>query len=280
MERNYNKQGQLKQLYFLHIPKTAGKYVSENIKRSLDANDLSYYISTHHPNNNNFAKKVYTAIHAGRYPIDVVPNIDVATIIRNPVEARISYFNFLYTRALFSRKEYLEIESPVDKLRYYLFEDPNFKLHNNYQSRFICNSADSRSFSPLDFYTKYYEEMMAPFLKTGEAFSWFVDDSNTSRDNALKAVKDFKIVNSLDRIDLFEKNINNWFNINYGIDIEFNKDKIVNAGIFNYGNEEGVTTDYLVSLLSQSEIDLILKNNDIDSFIYSYVRDNETIELS
>lgn len=280
MERNDNKQVELKQLYFLHIPKTAGKYVSENIKRSLDANDISYYISTHHPNNNNFAKKVYTAIHAGRYPIDVVPDIDVATIIRNPIEARVSYFNFLYTRALFSRKEYLERESPLDKLRYYLFEDPNFELHNNYQSRFICNSADARSFSPLDFYKNHYEELMSPFLKRGEAFSWFVDNKNTSKENALNAVKDFKIVNSLDRIDLFEKNINNWFNLYYGIEIEFNKDKIVNAGVFNYGNEEGVTTDYLVSLLSQSEIDLILKNNDIDYFIYNYVRDNETIELS
>jgi len=280
VERNDNKQVELKQLYFLHIPKTAGKYVSENIKRSLDANDISYYISTHHPNNNNFAKKVYTAIHAGRYPIDVVPDIDVATIIRNPVEARVSYFNFIHNRALFSRKEYLERESPLDKLRYYLFEDPNFELHNNYQSRFICNSADARSFSPLDFYKNHYEELMSPFLKRGEAFSWFVDNKNTSKENALNAVKDFKIVNSLDRIDLFEKNINNWFNLYYGIEIEFNKDKIVNAGVFNYGNEEGVTTDYLISLLSQSEIDLILKNNDIDYFIYNYVRDNETIELS
>lgn len=279
MERNDNKQVELKQLYFLHIPKTAGKYVSENIKRSLDANDISYYISTHHPNNNNFAKKVYTAMHAGRYPIDVVPDIDVATIIRNPVEARVSYFNFIHNRALFSRKEYLERESPLDKLKYYLFEDPNFKLHNNYQSRFICNSADYRAFSPLDFYTNHYEELMSPFLKRGEAFSWFIDDTNTSKENALKAVKDFKIVNTLDRIDLFETNINNWFNTNYNVHIEFKKDKIVNAGVFNYGNEEGVTTDYLISLLSQSEIDLILKNNDIDYFIYNYVKDNETIEL-
>jgi hypothetical protein len=279
VERNDNKQGELKQLYFLHIPKTAGKYVSENIKRSLDANDISYYISTHHPNNNNFAKKVYTAMHAGRYPIDVVPDIDVATIIRNPVEARVSYFNFLHNRALFSRKEYLERESPLDKLRYYLFEDPNFELHNNYQSRFICNSADSRAFSPLDFYTNHYEELMSPFLKRGEAFSWFIDNTNTSKENALKAIKDFKIVNSLDRIDLFEKNINNWFNANYNVEIEFNKDNIVNAGIFSYGNEEGITTEHLVSLLSESEIDLILKNNDIDYFIYNYVKDNETIEL-
>ncbi len=279
LERELNQEGDLKQLYFLHIPKTAGKYISENIKRSLESNEISYYISTHHPNNNNFSKKVYTAIHAGRYPIDVVPNINVATIIRNPIEARVSYFNFLYNRALFTRKEYLDIESPIDKLRYYLFEDPNFELHNNYQSRFICNSADSRSFSPREFYKNHYEEMMSPFLKRGEAFSWFIDNANTSKENALKAVKEFNIVNSLDRIDLFENNINNWFKINYNIEIDFDKNKIVNEGIFSYGNEKKITTKYLISLLSQSEIDLILKNNDIDNFIYNYVKDNETIEL-
>lgn len=279
MERVSYEEGRLKQLYFLHIPKTAGKYVSENIKRSLDANDISYYISTHHPNNNNFTKKVYTSIHAGTYPIDMVPNIDVATIIRNPVEARVSYFNFIYNRALFNRKEYSDIDTPIDKLRYYLFEDPNFELHNNYQSRFICNSADSRSFRPLDFYKTHYEELMNPFLKKGEAFTWFIDNANTSKENALKAIKSFKIVNSLDRIDLFEKNINNWFNINYNIDIKFDKSKVVNAGVFSYGNEKEITTKHLISLLSQSEIDLILKNNDIDYFIYNYVKDNETVDL-
>jgi len=270
----------LKQLYFLHIPKTAGQYVSKNVKRSLDSNDISYYISTHYPNNNNFAKKVYTSMHAGRYPIDVVSDIDVATIIRNPVEARVSYFNFIYTRALAMRKEYAEIDSPLEKLRYYLFEDPNFKLHNNYQSRFICNSADPRSFSPSDFYNNHYESMMFPFLKQGEAFTWFIDDVNTSKDNALNAVKEFLIVNSLDRIDLFEKNVSQWFVNNYGVGIDFDNGNIVNSGVFNYEGKDGVTTKYLLSLLSESDIDLILKNNDIDYFIYNYVRGNETDGLS
>jgi hypothetical protein len=270
----------LKQLYFLHIPKTAGRYVSENVKRSLDINDVSYYISTHYPNNNNFTKKVYTSMHAGRYPIDMVNNISVATIIRNPIEARVSYFNFIYSNALFSREDYLQIESPLEKLRYYLFEDPNFKMHNNYQSRFICNSADARSFSPLDFYKNHYEKMMTPFLKKGEAFDWFIGDTNTSAENALKQIKSFEIVNSLDRIDLFENNINEWFDKNYGFSITFDRNNIVNAGVFNYGNKESITTKYLVSLLSESDKDLILKNNDIDYFIYNYVRDNETNGLS
>jgi hypothetical protein len=270
----------LKQLYFLHIPKTAGQYVSQNVKKSLDKNNISYYISTHYPNNNNFVKKVYTSMHAGRYPIDVLSDIDVATIIRNPVEARVSYFNFIYTRALSMRKEYADIDSPLEKLRYYLFEDPNFKMHNNYQSRFICNSADSRAFNPLNFYKNHYENMMTPFLKNGEAFDWFIRNENTSKENVLEAVKNFKIVNSLDRVDLFENNINDWFKNNYGFNIEFDKSNFINTGVFDYENQKAVTTEYLISLLSESDVHMILKNNEIDYFIYNYVKENETNGLS
>jgi len=280
MEHISLERHRLKQLYFLHIPKTAGQYVSQNVKRSLDKNNISYYISTHYPNNNNFIKKVYTSMHAGRYPLDMVKGIEVATIIRNPVEARVSYFNFIYTRALSMRKEYADIDSPLEKLRYYLFEDPNFKMHNNYQSRFICNSADSRAFNPLDFYKNHYENMMTPFLKNGEAFDWFIGNENTSKENVLEAVKNFKIVNSLDRLDLFENNINDWFKNNYGFNIEFDKSNFINTGVFDYENQKAVTTEYLISLLSESDVQMILKNNDIDCFIYNYVKENETNGLS
>ncbi len=266
----------MKQLYFLHIPKTAGKYISENVKKALDENNISYYISTHYPNNNNFTTKAYTSMHAGTYPVDLIGDIDVATVVRHPVEARLSYFNFIYNRALFSRKEYIDRESTLEKLRYYLFEDPNFILHNNYQSRFLCNPADERSFDPFHFYKNHYEELMGPFLKKGEAFTWFVGNENTTKENALNAVNKFAIVNSLDRIDLFENNISKWFNQNYGIKIVFDKENIINAGVFDYGDEKNITTKYLKSLLSEDDIQMILKNNDIDYFIYNYVKEKET----
>ena len=279
MDQDFYEEKNIKQLYFLHIPKTAGKYISANIKKSLDENNISHYISTHYPNNNNFAKKTYISIHAGTYPIDVVGSLDVATVIRNPVEARLSYFNFIYNRALFSRSEYIERKSTLEKLRYYLFEDPNFESHNNYQSRFICNSADSRSFSPGDFY-KAHEEMMRPFLKEGKAFNWFIGNEKTSQENALKAVKEFKIVNTLDNIDLFEKNIKQWFNNNYQIEVDFDQSNIINYGKFSYGDEKNITTEYLMSLISKEDVDLIIKNNSIDYFIYNFVKDNETNGIS
>jgi hypothetical protein len=280
LEQELNQEGSLKQLYFLHIPKTAGKYVSANIKKSLDKNNIPYYISTHYPNNKNFVNKAYISMHAGTYPIDLIDSLDVAVVVRHPVEARLSYFNFIYNRALFLRDEYIERKSTLEKLRYYLFEDPNFKLHNNYQSRFICNSADERSFDPRSFYTKNHEEMMDPFFKKGEAFTWFVGNEKTSQENAMEAIKKFKIVNSLDNIAMFEKNISDWFNDNYQIEIDFDQNNLINYGSFSYGDEKNITTEYLMSLISEEDIDLIIKNNDIDYFIYNYVKDNETNGIS
>ncbi len=262
----------MKQLYFLHIPKTAGKYIAKNIKRSLDQHGKKSYISTHFPNNLFFKDKIYVSIHAGLYPLDVVPTMDVATIIREPIEARVSYFNFIYNRALYSRKEYIDIKNVEDKLKYYLFEDPNFDLHNNYQSRFICNSADSRSFNSTDFFKKYSKEMMRPFLKEGKAFTWFVENDNTSLDNAIKRIDSFNIVNTLDRIDIFENSIADWFKLNYNINVVFNKEEVVNKSQSDYGDGNIITTSDLIKTLSVEEKNQILKNNWIDVEMYNYVK--------
>jgi hypothetical protein len=269
----------LKQLYFLHIPKTAGMYVSKNIKRSLEDSGKKSYISTYFPNNNFFQNKTYISMHAGTYPIDVVPGIDVATIIRDPISARASYFNFIYNKSLHSRNEYKDIKYVEDKFKYYLFEDKNFEIHNNYQSRFICNSADSRSFDPVSFYKNDWQEMMKPFLKEGKAFTWFVENNNTSLDNAVNNINNFSIVNTLDRIDIFENKVSEWFKSNHGIEIVFNKDEVVNKSEADYGYGQTVTTPDLIKTLSAEEKEKVLKNNYIDSYIYNYVKEIESKTL-
>lgn len=265
----------LKQLYFLHIPKTAGKYVSKNIKKSLDDNGKTSYISTHFPNNIFFKDKTYISMHAGTYPIESIPGIDVATLIRDPISARVSYFNFIYNMSLHSRKEYKEIKNVEDKLKYYLFGDKNFEIHNNYQSRFICNSADSRSFDPVKFYKNDWTEMMRPFLKEGRAFTWFVENDNTSLENAIEKLNSFNIVNTVDRMDLFENNISNWFKDNYNFSIDFNRQEVVNKSQSDYGDGNIITTSDLIGTLNSKDKQEILKNNYIDRRIYNYIRDIE-----
>ncbi len=73
----------MKQLYFLHIPKTAGRFVKENIRTTLYANDINSYTNTHYPHNVNLNDQSYIAGHFGTYPIDVVKDIEVACIVRH-----------------------------------------------------------------------------------------------------------------------------------------------------------------------------------------------------
>ena len=66
----------MKKLYFLHIPKTAGKFVSNGISKSLPEHSASLYISTHFPNNKEFlSDKIYISAHAGTYIPDTLFNL-------------------------------------------------------------------------------------------------------------------------------------------------------------------------------------------------------------
>jgi hypothetical protein len=271
------KIGMGKQLYFLHIPKTAGKFISHNIKNSID-NDFLSYVSTYYPNNNEFLdSKIYISAHAGTYPIELLKNIDTATIVREPIEARASYFNFIYPRYLKNRPEYTSRKDNKEKFLYYLFEDKNFLSHNNYQSRFICNPADPKSWDPKAFYTKYGSEMMKKYHE-GVGFDWFVGNEQTSLSNAIKNIDSFEIVNTVDNIKVFCGKIKDWFLLNHSIDINFDFNTKINVGPTEL-NKENVSSEYFVNLLTQNEKERILELNSIDLEVYNFVKNKENTNV-
>lgn len=267
----------MKQLYFLHIPKTAGKFVGKCITESLKETNLRIYISTHYPNEFNLFNKAYISGHFGTYPIEKNPSMEVACILRNPIDARVSYFNFIYPFQMVGRKEYDEIDSYLDKLKYYLFSDTNYELHNNYQARFVCNPANEKSFSLKGFYEDYGNDLMNEIgFDKGKAFTWFVGNENTSLEKAMNKVNSFKFINTADRLDLFMKNINEWFIENYNQEIKYDLSEKVNTSSTEHNGVIYSTKD-LISMLSVEEKELILKNNYIDYAIYSYVSGKELI---
>ena len=265
----------MKQLYFLHIPKTAGRFVKENISKVLRENNISSYTNTYFPHGVDLTKQSYIAGHFGTYPIELLEDVDVACIVRHPVDARISYFNFRYEPIFSQRKEYQDIPNYVDKLRYYLFDDPKSKIHDNYQARYICNPADSRIFNTYKFLTKdKFDLEKEGKFNNGKLFTWFVEDEMTSLEFAKKQIDSFDIVGTVDNIDLFMSKKNKWFKDNYSVDVKWDKADKVNSSIVNY-EEVGYTTDMLKGMLTEEEKQLILKNNDIDYAIYEYVRGME-----
>jgi hypothetical protein len=264
-----------KQLYFLHIPKTAGKFISHNIKKSIN-DDSKCYISTHYPNNKEFLKnKIYISAHAGTFVINEIPEIDVATIVRDPISARASYFNFIYPFYLKDRPEYKNIHEDKQKFLYYLFEDKNFLIHNNYQSRFLCNSADEKSWNLKTFYEKDKLEMMKKY-KEGYGFDWFVGNEKTSLELALENINNFKIVDVMERVEVFCEKINQWFIDNHNIKIDFNFNEKINVGDSKIEGRK-TSSEYFINLLNENEKDRILELNSIDFNIYNFIKSKGSV---
>ena len=265
-------------LYFLHIPKTAGQGLSSELKLQLNKNNISTYTTTHYPNGYPISNEVYISGHLGTYPIEKFPGISTSCLVRNPIEARVSYFNFIHGRNNLDVPRYRSIENYFDKLKYYLFEDEGFVEHNNYQSRHICNPTDEAVFqSDVEFernlesiYNKYNFEL-------GTAFNWFIKNDNTSFENAKKQIDSFDIVNTVDAIDSHYLSISRWFKDNHNVQINLNPKNIKNSSNTLYKGKV-YTTKNLIQMLTDKEKDKILENNEIDYKIYSMIREREINE--
>lgn len=260
----------MKSLYFLHIPKTAGTYINNNIKKVLQDNNISCYFGTKQlPLIVDLNDYSYFSGHWGTYPIDKVRDLDVACVVRDPVDARISYYNMSYEYDIASRWEYSKYHSYLDKFKHYMFDDKNFLTHHNFQSRFICNSVNPSIFNE-SFKTDPVIKKELNDVRIGKAFSWFLSDDNTSFENAKTNLDNFNIVSTVDQIDYFLINISKWFEENYKIDLKFSQEK-ENVSITNF-EDINYSTSYLRSLLSDDEIEQIRRLNSLDQAVYNYAK--------
>lgn len=265
-------------LYFLHVPKTAGKGVSFEIKSELNKNNISSYTSTQYPNDYPISNEIYISGHLGTYPIEKFPGISVSCLVRNPIEARVSYFNFIHGRNDLDVPRYRSIDSYLDKLKYYLFEDEGFVEHNNYQSRHICNPTDEVVFQNVIEFEKNISDIYEKHnFKPGTAFNWFIKDDKTSLENAKNQIESFDIVNTVDALDSHYASICKWFKNNHGIDISLNSKKITNSSSTLYKGKIYTTKD-LINMLTDQDKEKILENNYIDYKVYSMVREREINE--
>lgn len=260
-----------KQLYVLHAHRTGGNFIKETVSPVLEANSLPYYTTDGFtPHNVNIAEQVFLAGHWGTYPITVNPDIDVVSVIRNPVELRASIFVYFYDKVFGRRIDYSKFSSLKDKFKYYVFDDPNYEIHKNIQARFICNSADPLIFDPSLYEKEKYSLQAIKDLMTPKAFSWFVGTENTSLENAMKNISSFYSVHKYDNLNLTCQDISAWFSENYNIEIKFDMNNIVNEGSSELTGGPSSTEEILESL-SADEIERIESFDSIDKAIYDQV---------
>jgi len=259
----------MKQLYFLHIPKTAGQFITEAIRLALEKNSIyDYFIY-----NGAFVSEeklktcIYIGSHFGTYPIDIIPEIDTVTVLRDPVERSVSQFNFLYEERY--KDLYKDIDGYLGRLRFYLFEDENVVGLRNYQARFLCNGADKRRFESEEKFKSVIEELVVPF-GLGFPNTWFVGNELTSLDLAKSKLENISIVGTCDNLDPVLEKINTWFLDNYNVKIEYLQDKINSSSITENGVE--YTTEDCIAMLTKEEIDRLRQINSIDQELYEYAK--------
>jgi len=252
-----------KRLYFLHIPKTGGTSVSVQLHAAFVENSITHYPPTPPPHNDNFNEYVFIQGHLGRYPIDKTDNLDVACLLRDPLDRAISNFLFIYNKVISKSEVYSAIPEFIDKLKYYFFDDLGYIRHRNIQAQFICNSPATNIFkdSISNSSTEYKIRSQA----------WGLQEQEFTLEMAKAYLDKFAIVNTIENHEQFLQDIKKWFLDNYSITIgEYTNNKMINTSLVTY-NEVEYTTTVLKSMLSEEDIQRFLELNSIDFELYEHV---------
>jgi hypothetical protein len=236
-----------KQFYLLHIPKTGGTSVSLSISNYLNEAGLSFYPNKRPPHDPNLDSYAYIGAHMGRNPIELIPNLSVGCLLRDPILRSIS--NFLWIKKTILDEKYKDVISIEDKLRKYLFDDLDYMEHYNIQTRFICNK---QLFSePFDY--KIWSQ------------NWYLEN-NLDLNFAKSELDSFDIVGVQDNHRTFTLKVHDWFDKNYGFRVEYNTDR---------HDLKSTNSNYLLSTLTKLEKQKILENNFKDYELYLYAKQKQ-----
>lgn len=260
-------QTNLDKMYFLHIPKNGGTTIIKTISTALKFAGIKNYTNSIPPHSDSLNDNVFLSGHFGTYPIEYLDNFQISCIFREPAERVLSNFNYIY-QTLMEREEYIRLAGLPERLRYYLFEDPNFVSHKNVQTRFICNPADKIIFDIKDIVLDEYKDKHARHLMTR---NWFLDDVKTDIGFAKKQVDSFNIVGTMDNYGEFAQNLYSWFNEKHNLNIKYNRNIFLNQSITIEGGNSYTSID-LLPILTKKEYDRIIDENSLDYEVYEYVK--------
>jgi hypothetical protein len=227
-------------IYHLHIPRTAGIYINNNVLPHLISNGIPHFAS-----NRSFIEEEkiknaqYVGGHFGIMPIELMDSPDVFSIVRNPVDRFVSYFK--YTTGLIRTKS-----QAYQKLDSWLYGD-QLATQSNLQSKFLTGGMDISKFNPG----------VTEFQKAVNN-GWFIE--NYSLDiNTIKNHIDKYNVYTIQDYDIFKEDFNKALNSHFGFTTFKHKDKA------NESDDIGIQ-------FTKSQINRIEELNSIDMEMYDYVQ--------
>ena len=223
-------------IYHLHIPRTAGIFIKNHLKDVFS--DRQIFATHNKPIDDKYLKNsYYVGGHFSGYPINVMNNPTVFTVLRDPVERFISYYK--YTRHLFPQYKDNEL---LDR---WLYDDRFSGLQSNAQFKSITGTLDVEKYNKFLVDHKTIEE------------NWFI--INHSDD--IKDGQEFIDNNHVFIFDNIEK-------LTTSICSLLNIPQFKNLYKYNTSDK----SDYNIS---KSQYDRIIELNQLDMEIYQYAKRKE-----
>lgn len=225
-------------IYHLHIPRTAGVYVKNFVVPQLNARSIKHFSSNRTDIDLNFIRDCkYVSGHFGLMPTDQIQDLSIFTILRDPVERFISYFN--YTTGV-----NMPEDKVMEKLNRWLYEEDT---QHNLQSKFLTGSINVSKFNSQH--------------KTKNASvdnAWWIEDFSLKLDD---------IKESLDRMSAYTMEDYESFKSDFNVSLE------KEFGFKVFQNNYKVNSVIKNSIrLTPDIIDRIREVNSIDQEVYDYVR--------
>ena len=127
-------------IYHLHIPRTSGIYVKQNVLPHLITNKVEHFVSNRTSiDKNKIKNSEFVGGHFGLMPLNYMQYPETFCIVRHPVERFISYFK--YTSGFMKDKNQI-----YEKLENWLYGDQS-KIQSNQQSKFLTGSINIEKFN-------------------------------------------------------------------------------------------------------------------------------------
>lgn len=227
-------------IYHLHIPRTSGIYVKNNVLPHLITGGVPHFVSNRtFIDTNQIIRSEFVGGHFGLMPLDYMNNPEVFSIIRNPVDRFISYFKYTTGR--------IRMGEEAEERKYNWLYGDGAEIQANSQSKFLTGKINIDKFNEGIYY-----------LQENVKNHWFVENYSLKLDDVLANVDKFYCY-SLDNLNLFLEDFNKALYKNFGFQTFKYKDKA------NCSPEIGVD-------FSKKDIDRIIELNELDMQVYKYVQ--------
>lgn len=230
-------------IYHLHIPRTSGVYIRNNIVPDLISKEIPHFASNRTKiDAEHISKSSFVIGHFGRMPLKYMDSPKVFCLLRDPVERYISYFK--YTTGYITSEK-----AAKENLENWLY-GPQSVVQANLQSKFLTGSTNIEEFNRnLGNFDAYINN------------AWHLENCSLEIDYIKKIIENINIY-TMENYENFKNDFN--------VEIE----KQLGLKIFKHKDKANESPSIKVQI-DKAHIKRIKEINQIDYEVYDYVKSNE-----